>query len=80
MVYIKTIDREWHPIMVEMPPTSTKVELMQNDGTIITAEITVDMAGFYIYLNPGWGSMSDYSHWRFIEGKDRPYLNTGAEQ
>ena len=65
MKCIREIDKEWHVIGEELPPCSTRVELLQNDGTIVNAEIVVDMAGWYVYLNPGWGLPSDYTHWRF---------------
>lgn len=70
---IETIDYEWHPMDIEMPPVTTDVELMKHDGTTVKGTIVVEMSGFYIYLNPGWGSLSDYTHWRFISGKNYPY-------
>lgn len=65
MIYIREKDDKWHEMNVEMPPTSTNVELLKHDGTVIKGEIVVEMSGYYIYLNPDWGSLDDYSHWRF---------------
>lgn len=65
MTYISEKDGQWHKMNEEMPPTSTQVELLKHDGTVIKGEIVVEMSGYYIYLNPGWGSLDDYSHWRF---------------
>lgn len=55
---------EWHRIGIEMPPTTTEVELRSIDGVVTDGEIVVDMSGFSIYLNPGWGSIDDYTYWR----------------
>ena len=63
--YIKNRDNVWHPMDAEMPPTSTKVDLLKDDGSIIIGEIIVAPSGFYIYLNPGWVSTKDFTHWRF---------------
>lgn len=65
MTYISEKDDQWHKMNEEMPPTSTNAELLKHDGTVIKGEIVVEMSGYYIYLNPGWGSLDDYSHWRF---------------
>lgn len=66
MKFINAVDSLWHPMGEEMPPRTTKVEFKKkSDGSIVEGEIVVDMAGFYAYLNPGWGSLEDYSHWRF---------------
>ena len=48
-----------------MPPTTTKVELLKEDGSIIIGQIIVEPSGFYIYLIPGWASTKDFTHWRF---------------
>ena len=62
-------DGSWHKMNVEMPNSTSNVEVKKLDGTIEDAEIVVDMAGFYIYLRNerlnGWGNLSDYSHWKF---------------
>ena len=71
-IYIKKKDSLWHPMNVEMPPHSTDVELLKPDGTIIRGEIVVEMSGYYIYLRPGWGSLGNYTHWRFIAEKHYP--------
>lgn len=63
--YIIDLDDQWHKMNEEMPPTSTQVELLTWDRIIVEGEIVVEMSGYYIYLNPGWGSLDDYSHWRF---------------
>jgi hypothetical protein len=72
-IYICKIDNDWHPMNIEMPPVSTDVELLKPDGEIVKGEIVVDMAGYYIYLKPGWSSLNYYTHWRFIEGYEYPY-------
>ena len=63
--YIRNWDDKWHPMDVEMPPTTTKVELLKEDGSIIIGQIIVEPSGFYIYLIPGWASTKDFTHWRF---------------
>ena len=68
-IYIKNKDSKWHPMNIEMPPSNTEVELLEPDGTIIRGEIVVEMSGYYIYLHPGWGSVDNYTHWRFVEEK-----------
>ena len=72
IIYIESKDSEWHPMNTEMPPHTTNVELLKPDGKIIRGEIVVDMAGYYIYLNHGWGCPDDYTHWRFIKGDNYP--------
>ncbi len=68
MKCIKEIDDKWHVIDKEIPShTVNHIEFLKHDGTIVEGEITIDMAGWYIYLNPGWGSPGDYTHWRFTE-------------
>lgn len=71
-IYIDKKDSEWHPMDIEMPTHTTDVELLEPDGIIIRGSIVVEMSGYYIYLNPGWGSLSDYTHWRFIAEKHYP--------
>lgn len=75
MNYICTIDYEWHPMNVDMPPVTTDVEFLKPDGTIVKGEIVVEMSGFYAYdrVSPGWRPLDDYTHWRFISGKNYPY-------
>lgn len=67
MKYISEPDNNWHVINEEMPPRSTYVEFLKKDGTIVEGEIFVDMSGWYASLNGTWGSLSDYTHWRFNE-------------
>lgn len=60
----------WHEMNVEMPTTTSKVEVLDKNGSIFSAEIVVEMSGYYIYFRDdkeksGWGSLDDYSHWRF---------------
>ena len=71
-IYIDKKDFEWHSMNAEMPTHTTDVELKKHDGTTVKGTIVVEMSGFYIYLNPGWGSLSDYTHWRFIAEKHYP--------
>lgn len=75
MKCIKTVDYEWHPMMEEMPPVTTDVELKKHDETVVKGTIVVEMSGFFIYggCDLAWGSLSDYSHWRFIKNKKYPY-------
>lgn len=67
----KNDNGSWHKMHDEMPPTTSDVEVKTSNGTIITAEIIVDMAGFYIYLRDieNWGSLDDYTHWRYRTDK-----------
>lgn len=65
MKFIDEKDNEWHVMNEEMPTTTTNVELLKHDGTTVNGEIVVEMSGYYVYLSPNWGSLSDYSHWRF---------------
>lgn len=67
MKYITEKDDKWHPMNEEMPPRTVDVELKDKDGTITKATIVAEMSGYYLYMNPGWGSLSDYTHWRFTE-------------
>lgn len=67
MKYITEKDDKWHPMNVEMPPHTVDVELKDKDGTITKATIVAEMAGYYLYKNPGWGDLSHYTHWRFTE-------------
>ena len=67
--FITKVDDKWHPMKIDMPPMTTDVEFLKPDGTIVQGEIVVDMAGFYVYNNSGWGSLDDYTHWRFIKDK-----------
>lgn len=73
---MKYIDKEkdngsWHEMNIEMPPSTSDVELLDKNGRTHLAEIFVDMSGHYIYFrsdegeNEGWGSLDDYSHWRY---------------
>jgi len=78
-IYIESKDSKWHPMNVEMPPHSTDVELLKPDGTIISGEIVVEMSGYYIYLRPGWGSLNDYTHWRFIADKQKSNKEGGEQ-
>lgn len=59
--------KEWHVIDEEMPPRSAHVKLLRSNGTIVNAEIVVEMSGFYVYLHHGWGSLSDYTHWKYTD-------------
>ena len=63
--YIENIDSKWHKLEEEMPCRTTNVELKKLDNTIVCGQIYIDMSGWYIYLNPGWGNPKDYTHWRF---------------
>lgn len=67
MKYITEKDDKWHPMNEEMPPHTVDVELKDKDGIITKATIVAEMSGYYLYMNPGWGSLSDYTHWRFTE-------------
>jgi len=67
MKYIREKDDKWHPMNEEMPSTTTDVELKDNDGMITKATIVSEMSGYYLYKGPGWGDLSDYTHWRFTE-------------
>ena len=58
------MDSIWHPMDKELPSRTTDVELQKKDGSIIQAQIVVEPSGFYIYLNPGWGNINDYTHWK----------------
>lgn len=65
-------DGSWHIMNAEMPPITSNVEVLKDDGTILSAEIVVEMSGHYIYFRDGedgeqshWGSLDDYTHWRF---------------
>lgn len=79
---MKYIDEEedngsWHEMNTEMPPKTSKVEVLDKNGILHPAEIFVDMSGHYIYFRSkegereGWGSLSDYSHWRFRQLKNK---------
>lgn len=65
MKYINKVDERWHTINEEMPPSTTDVEFLKPNGETVKGQIVVDMAGWYAYLYGGWGSLSDYTHWRF---------------
>ena len=54
---------------VEYPSVTADVELLQHDGTVVNGKIVGEMSGYYVYLDPGWGSMKDYTHWRFRQEK-----------
>lgn len=66
----ETDDGSWHEMNIEMPCTTSDVEVKGLDNSIQEAEIVVEMSGYYIYFRKGefqgWGSLNDYSHWRFI--------------
>ena len=64
-----TRDTEWHQMGVEYPSVTADVELLQHDGTVVNGKIVGEMSGYYVYLDPGWGSMKDYTHWRFRQEK-----------
>lgn len=71
---IKYIDIEmddgvWHRMNMDMPNTTTDVELMKADLSIIKGTIVVDLSGFYGYNDSGWCSLSNYTHWRFRKGE-----------
>ena len=73
--FIIEIDDEWHPMIVEMPSTTTDVEFMKADTkhSIVKGAIVVEPSGYYVYekLANNWGSLSDYTHWRFLKGGER---------
>ncbi len=69
MKYIEKKDDCWHPINIEMPPTTTKVQVRDcHDNIYNNREIVVEMSGFYLYRREdptGWENLSDYTEWRF---------------
>lgn len=60
--------------MEEMPPTTTKVQLLDKNNNIIDGQLVVEMSGWYVALKTTWGSLEDYTHWRFNPNLDYGWL------
>lgn len=67
--YVEEVDSVWHPMNMDMPCVTTDVELMKPDHSIVKGKIVVEVSGYFIYLCPGWGSIDNYTHWRFQKGE-----------
>lgn len=70
-IYREEDNGSWHIMNEDMPPITSEVEVLDKNNSIHKAEIVVEMSGYYIYFresdgeNEGWGSLDDYSQWRF---------------
>ena len=70
MKYISEKDSIWHDVDKEMPSTTTDVEFLKHDGTIIKGHIVIDMSGAYASLPAEggvgyiWSSFDYYKAWR----------------
>ena len=49
-IYREEDDGSWHIMNEDMPPITSKVEVLDKNNSIHKAEIVVEMSGYYIYF------------------------------
>ena len=69
MKWLKIKDEEWHDVNKELPSTTTDVEFITHNNSIVEGHIFVDMSGAYAAIpnevGYTWSSFDYYKAWRF---------------